>query len=252
MFLCSTSATYFHFSFSSPWASVVDLRTSLYETALALIWVLLMLTLTQLELWLWATPDLRELEGTNNCLIYFFCFCGLLFPARLKLKSCHAKPPSQLGKGAQNDTMFIAEKSWNPNRTYRLSLLLKTHLSPETTVNWYVIALSSLFSQWVIIQQAVKILWVKPLTHVLTLSTVLCVQEGKNMFPAPLPKTVPPPPVKQKSVAELQAEKAATVSPFNRTLTSASGYTAGWARDKLCDTNSALTHTVLTDKLLCL
>lgn len=58
-------------------------------------------------------------------------------------------------------------------------------------------------------------------------SCALCVQDGRNMFPAPLPKTAPPAPVKQKSVAELEAEKAATVSPFSRTLTSAGVYTAG-------------------------
>lgn len=57
-----------------------------------------------------------------------------------------------------------------------------------------------------------------------------CVQEGKNMFPSPLPKTAPPAPVKQKTVAELEAEKAAEVSPFNRTMTSASVYTAGPAK----------------------
>lgn len=55
----------------------------------------------------------------------------------------------------------------------------------------------------------------------------LVMKEGHNMFPAPLPKTTPPAPVKQKTVAELEAEKAATVSPFNRTLTSAGVYTAG-------------------------
>lgn len=54
-----------------------------------------------------------------------------------------------------------------------------------------------------------------------------CVQDGKNMFPSPLPKTAPPAPVKQKTVAELEAEKAAEVSPFSRTMTSASVYTAG-------------------------
>lgn len=47
------------------------------------------------------------------------------------------------------------------------------------------------------------------------------------MFPSPLPKTAPPAPVKPKTVAELEAEKAAVVSPFNRTMTSASVYTAG-------------------------
>lgn len=47
------------------------------------------------------------------------------------------------------------------------------------------------------------------------------------MFPSPLPKTAPPAPVKQKTVAELEAEKASEVSPFNRTMTSAGVYTAG-------------------------
>uniref|UniRef100_A0A672G8C4 NAD(P) transhydrogenase, mitochondrial n=1 Tax=Salarias fasciatus TaxID=181472 RepID=A0A672G8C4_SALFA len=55
----------------------------------------------------------------------------------------------------------------------------------------------------------------------------LVMKEGQNMFPSPLPKTAPPAPVKQKTVAELEAEKAATVSPFNRTMTSAGVYTAG-------------------------
>lgn len=47
------------------------------------------------------------------------------------------------------------------------------------------------------------------------------------MFPSPLPKTTPPAPVKQKTVAQLEAEKATEISPFNRTMTSASVYTAG-------------------------
>lgn len=55
-------------------------------------------------------------------------------------------------------------------------------------------------------------------------------QDGRNLFPAPLPKTAPPAPVKQKSVAELEAEKAASVSPFRRTMTSAGVYTAGQTR----------------------
>uniref|UniRef100_A0A7N9AX79 proton-translocating NAD(P)(+) transhydrogenase n=1 Tax=Mastacembelus armatus TaxID=205130 RepID=A0A7N9AX79_9TELE len=58
----------------------------------------------------------------------------------------------------------------------------------------------------------------------------LVLKDGKNMFPSPLPKTSPPAPVKQKTVAELEAEKAAAVSPFNRTLTSAGIYTAGQTR----------------------
>ncbi|XP_028294130.1 NAD(P) transhydrogenase, mitochondrial [Gouania willdenowi] len=55
----------------------------------------------------------------------------------------------------------------------------------------------------------------------------LVMKEGKNMFPSPLPKTSPPAPVKQKTVAELKAEKAAEVTPFSRTMTSAGVYTAG-------------------------
>lgn len=49
------------------------------------------------------------------------------------------------------------------------------------------------------------------------------------MFPSPLPKTAPPAPVKMKTVAELEAAKAAETSPFQRTMTSAGVYTAGQA-----------------------
>ncbi|XP_076143900.1 NAD(P) transhydrogenase, mitochondrial [Alosa pseudoharengus] len=64
------------------------------------------------------------------------------------------------------------------------------------------------------------------LDHVIRGTTVM--KQGKNIFPSPLPKTVPPPPpAKIKSVAELEKEKKATVSPFNRTMTSAGIYTAG-------------------------
>ncbi|XP_046897290.1 NAD(P) transhydrogenase, mitochondrial-like [Hypomesus transpacificus] len=56
----------------------------------------------------------------------------------------------------------------------------------------------------------------------------LVMQEGKNLFPSPLPKTAPPAaPVKHKTIAELNAEKAAEVSPFSRTLSSAGVYTTG-------------------------
>ncbi len=54
------------------------------------------------------------------------------------------------------------------------------------------------------------------------------------MFPSPLPKTAPPAPVKQKTVAELEAEKAAEISPFKRTMTSAGVYTAGQTRTNPC------------------
>lgn len=77
----------------------------------------------------------------------------------------------------------------------------------------------------------------------------LVMKEGQNMFPAPLPKTAPPAPVKVKSVAELDAEKAATVSPFNRTLTSAGVYTAGLSTCLglgLISPNAAFTQMVTT------
>ncbi|XP_034762900.2 NAD(P) transhydrogenase, mitochondrial-like [Acipenser ruthenus] len=62
--------------------------------------------------------------------------------------------------------------------------------------------------------------------HVIRGTVVM--KEGKNLFPAPLPKTLPPPaPPKQKSFAELEAEKVAEISPFRKTITSAGVYTAG-------------------------
>lgn len=48
------------------------------------------------------------------------------------------------------------------------------------------------------------------------------------IFPAPTPKNIPQEtPVKQKTVAELEAEKAGTVSMYTKTLTTASVYAAG-------------------------
>lgn len=48
------------------------------------------------------------------------------------------------------------------------------------------------------------------------------------IFPAPPPNNIPQgAPVKQKTVAELEAEKAASITPFRKTMTSASVYTAG-------------------------
>lgn len=69
------------------------------------------------------------------------------------------------------------------------------------------------------------------------------------MFPAPLPKTTPPPPVKQKSVAELEAEKAAAVSPFKRTMTSAGVYTAGQTEAHRC-TQKTQTHILTLESYL--
>lgn len=70
------------------------------------------------------------------------------------------------------------------------------------------------------------------------------------MFPSPLPKTAPPAPVKQKTVAELEAEKAAEVSPFNRTMTSASVYTAG-RTPKHWIARSHMVHFLYKSQLLC-
>lgn len=70
------------------------------------------------------------------------------------------------------------------------------------------------------------------------------------MFPSPLPKTAPPAPVKQKTVAELEAEKAAEVSPFNRTMTSASAYTAG-RTPKHWIARSHMVHSLYKSQLLC-
>uniref|UniRef100_A0AAR2JSC1 NAD(P) transhydrogenase, mitochondrial n=1 Tax=Pygocentrus nattereri TaxID=42514 RepID=A0AAR2JSC1_PYGNA len=64
------------------------------------------------------------------------------------------------------------------------------------------------------------------LEHVIRGTVVM--QDGRNLFPSPLPKTTPPAaPAKQKTVAELEAEKKAEMSPFRRTMTSAGVYTAG-------------------------
>ncbi|KAF1547378.1 NAD(P) transhydrogenase, mitochondrial, partial [Eudyptula minor] len=66
------------------------------------------------------------------------------------------------------------------------------------------------------------------LDHVIRGTVVM--KDGKVTFPAPPPNNVPQgAPVKQKTVAELEAEKAATIAPFSKTMTSASVYTAGLA-----------------------
>ncbi|KFV45799.1 hypothetical protein N341_05031, partial [Tyto alba] len=66
------------------------------------------------------------------------------------------------------------------------------------------------------------------LDHVVRGTVVM--KDGKVIFPAPPPNNIPQgAPVKQKTVAELEAEKAATVTPFRKTMTSASVYTAGLA-----------------------
>nr|XP_033787594.1 NAD(P) transhydrogenase, mitochondrial isoform X1 [Geotrypetes seraphini]XP_033787603.1 NAD(P) transhydrogenase, mitochondrial isoform X1 [Geotrypetes seraphini] len=64
------------------------------------------------------------------------------------------------------------------------------------------------------------------LDHVVRGTMVM--KDGKVIFPAPAPKIIPQvAPVKPKSVAELEAEKAAAITPFRKTLTNASAYTTG-------------------------
>ncbi|KAE8636380.1 hypothetical protein XENTR_v10002966 [Xenopus tropicalis] len=62
--------------------------------------------------------------------------------------------------------------------------------------------------------------------HVIRGTVVM--KDGKVIFPAPPPNNIPQgTPVKQKSVAELEAEKAASISPFRKTFNGAAAYTAG-------------------------
>ncbi|XP_023664308.2 NAD(P) transhydrogenase, mitochondrial [Paramormyrops kingsleyae] len=64
--------------------------------------------------------------------------------------------------------------------------------------------------------------------HVIRGTVVM--QDGKLIFPAPQPNNVPvAAPVKTKTVQELEAEKAAAVSPFRATMTTAGIYTGGLA-----------------------
>ncbi|XP_068604603.1 NAD(P) transhydrogenase, mitochondrial-like [Brachionichthys hirsutus] len=77
----------------------------------------------------------------------------------------------------------------------------------------------------------------------------LVMKEGENMFPSPLPKAAPAPPAKQKTVAELKAEKVAEISPFRRTMTSAGVYTSGLSACLalgLVSPNAAFTQMVTT------
>ncbi|CAI5792863.1 (P) transhydrogenase, mitochondrial-like [Podarcis lilfordi] len=78
----------------------------------------------------------------------------------------------------------------------------------------------------------------------------MVMKEGKKIFPAPLPKTVPPAaPAKQKTVLELEAEKQASISPFRKTMTSAGVYTTGLTTVLglgLISPNAAFTQMVTT------
>ncbi|XP_064421966.1 NAD(P) transhydrogenase, mitochondrial [Latimeria chalumnae] len=78
----------------------------------------------------------------------------------------------------------------------------------------------------------------------------LVMKEGKNLFPAPLPKTVPPvSPIKHKTISDLEAEKKSLISPFRKTMTSAGIYTAGVSSVLglgLVSPNAAFTQMVTT------
>uniref|UniRef100_A0A665VE69 NAD(P) transhydrogenase, mitochondrial n=1 Tax=Echeneis naucrates TaxID=173247 RepID=A0A665VE69_ECHNA len=84
--------------------------------------------------------------------------------------------------------------------------------------------------------------------HVVRGSVVM--QNGKNLFPAPQPNNVPTAaPPKPKSLQELEAEKAAQISPFRAKLTTASVYTGGFASLLglgLSAPNAAFTQMVTT------
>ncbi|XP_026029796.1 NAD(P) transhydrogenase, mitochondrial [Astatotilapia calliptera] len=84
--------------------------------------------------------------------------------------------------------------------------------------------------------------------HVVRGSVVM--EKGKNLFPAPQPLNVPvAAPPKTKSIQELEAEKAAQISPFRATLTSAGVYTGGIATLLglgLSAPNAAFTQMVTT------
>ncbi|KAH0619983.1 hypothetical protein JD844_014464 [Phrynosoma platyrhinos] len=84
--------------------------------------------------------------------------------------------------------------------------------------------------------------------HVIRGTVVM--KEGKKLFPAPLPKILPPPaPTKQKTVQELEAEKQASISPFRKTMTSAGVYTTGLTTILglgLVSPNTAFTQMVTT------
>ncbi|KGL75128.1 hypothetical protein N309_10068, partial [Tinamus guttatus] len=86
------------------------------------------------------------------------------------------------------------------------------------------------------------------LDHVIRGTVVM--KDGKVIFPAPPPNNIPQGvPVKQKTVAKLEAEKAATITPFRKTMTSASVYTTGLATMLGLDIvapNAAFTQMVTT------
>lgn len=86
------------------------------------------------------------------------------------------------------------------------------------------------------------------MAHVIRGSVVM--QDGKNLFPAPRPNNVPvAAPPKPKSIQEQQKEKAAQITPFKATLTTAGVYTGGAATLLglgLAAPNAAFTQIVTT------
>ncbi|KTG43398.1 hypothetical protein cypCar_00019226 [Cyprinus carpio] len=84
--------------------------------------------------------------------------------------------------------------------------------------------------------------------HVIRGSVVM--QDGKVLFPAPQPNNVPvAAPPKQKSVQQLEKEKAASISPFRATLNTAGIYTGGLASAiglGICAPNAAFPQIVTT------
>uniref|UniRef100_A0A673IQS9 NAD(P) transhydrogenase, mitochondrial n=1 Tax=Sinocyclocheilus rhinocerous TaxID=307959 RepID=A0A673IQS9_9TELE len=84
--------------------------------------------------------------------------------------------------------------------------------------------------------------------HVIRGSIVM--QDGKVLFPAPQPNSVPvAAPPKQKTIQELAKEKAASISPFRATLNTAGMYTGGLASAiglGICAPNAAFPQMVTT------
>ncbi|XP_067231329.1 NAD(P) transhydrogenase, mitochondrial [Chanodichthys erythropterus] len=84
--------------------------------------------------------------------------------------------------------------------------------------------------------------------HVIRGSVVM--KDGKVLFPAPPPNNIPvAAPTKHKSVQELEKERAAAISPFRATLTTAGLYSGGLASAiglGLAAPNAAFTQMVTT------
>jgi len=102
----------------------------------------------------------------------------------------------------------------------------------------YIYTISTTFPLLLMVALYKTIRWLRKAECVLSLIYIfLCfllfslwhhLQNGNNMFPAPQPNNVPvAAPPKPKSIQQLEAEKAAQISPFRATLTTAGAYTGG-------------------------